>query len=281
MPPPHQAPPRHRRPQGSRRRPSGAAGHQPGAADRRAGRVRRRSATARPPSCSSAGSACRSKGGRSSRRSSRGAPPSSRTTPAAIGASAPPRRPQTGGVVVDMLRELLAAAGARAAVRPRRARPRRTAREPLRPQVPERGRRGRPARIRASRRRRSTIGACGSCRGPSSRRGGGKGWRRHDAMYLIAETAAEIERAGPFPDVPLTVISGGRTPPRWTTSPEQARATALASSSWSSCRHWHARGRPGERALPAGHRPGGRRARRARAARRIVRVSTAAAAMRC
>ena len=39
----------------------------------------------------------------------------------------------------------------------------------------------------------------------------------------MAETAAEIEQAGPFPEVPLTVVSGGKTPPRLTTRPEQVR----------------------------------------------------------
>jgi pimeloyl-ACP methyl ester carboxylesterase len=38
---------------------------------------------------------------------------------------------------------------------------------------------------------------------------------------LITETAREIERSGPFPDLPLTVISGGRAPSRLTTSTKQ------------------------------------------------------------
>lgn len=143
-----------------------------------------------------------------------------------IGASAPPRRPQTAGVVVDMLRELLAAAG-------------------LAPPVVlvAHGLGGLHANLFARRFSRDVAGVVlVESAHPHDTlderrlrfvprafipRGGGKGWRRHDALYRSADTAAEIARAGPFPDVPLTVISGGRTPPRWTTSPEQALRHAV------------------------------------------------------
>jgi pimeloyl-ACP methyl ester carboxylesterase len=38
---------------------------------------------------------------------------------------------------------------------------------------------------------------------------------------FMTETALEIAHAGPCPDIPLTVITGGKTPPRMTTSPKQ------------------------------------------------------------
>jgi len=53
-----------------------------------------------------------------------------------------------------------------------------------------------------------------------------RGARRHHELHFLAETAREIEQAGPLPDVPLTIVSGGRPPPRWTTSPQQVRTHA-------------------------------------------------------
>jgi pimeloyl-ACP methyl ester carboxylesterase len=43
---------------------------------------------------------------------------------------------------------------------------------------------------------------------------------------FVTETALEIAHAGPCPDVPLTVITGGKTPPLVTTSPKQVRSHA-------------------------------------------------------
>jgi pimeloyl-ACP methyl ester carboxylesterase len=39
-----------------------------------------------------------------------------------------------------------------------------------------------------------------------------------------AETAREIEGAGPFPEVPVAVITGGANPPKWLMSPAAQRA---------------------------------------------------------
>lgn len=39
-----------------------------------------------------------------------------------------------------------------------------------------------------------------------------------------AETAREIEGAGPFPDVPVAVITGGASPPKWLMSPAALKA---------------------------------------------------------
>jgi pimeloyl-ACP methyl ester carboxylesterase len=39
----------------------------------------------------------------------------------------------------------------------------------------------------------------------------------------IDGTAREVESAGPFPGVPLTVVTGGQEPPRWLVPQEQAR----------------------------------------------------------
>lgn len=41
----------------------------------------------------------------------------------------------------------------------------------------------------------------------------------HSELQWVDETVAQIEAAGPFPDVPLTVITGGRAPPAWLMSP--------------------------------------------------------------
>jgi pimeloyl-ACP methyl ester carboxylesterase len=35
----------------------------------------------------------------------------------------------------------------------------------------------------------------------------------------VGETVREIEAAGPFPDVPLVVVTGGKAPPAWMMSP--------------------------------------------------------------
>jgi pimeloyl-ACP methyl ester carboxylesterase len=140
-----------------------------------------------------------------------------------VGDSAAPRRPQTAAVVVGMLRELLSAAGVAA------------------PYVlVGHGIGGLHANLFARRFPGDVAGVVllESAHPddkleerrlrflPKSlvRLSAGKhATRRHSAIYHLAETAAEIERAGPFPDVPLTVVSGSKQPPRWTTSPEQVR----------------------------------------------------------
>lgn len=43
-------------------------------------------------------------------------------------------------------------------------------------------------------------------------------------MDWIDSAAREVEAAGPFPPVPLAVVSGGQEPPRWLMSPEALRA---------------------------------------------------------
>jgi pimeloyl-ACP methyl ester carboxylesterase len=142
-----------------------------------------------------------------------------------LGGSAEPQRPQTATVVVDLLRELLGAAGVappyilvghglgglHANLLARRF-PREVAGvvllEPAHPDddFDERRLRFLPPsyRPRASR----------------------KGARRHYELHFLAETAREIEQAGAFPDIPLTVVSGSRPARRWTTSPQQVRTHA-------------------------------------------------------
>jgi pimeloyl-ACP methyl ester carboxylesterase len=46
----------------------------------------------------------------------------------------------------------------------------------------------------------------------------------HAELEAAAETVQEIESAGPFPPVPLRVISGGTEPPKWLLSPDAAEA---------------------------------------------------------
>ncbi|AEG92723.1 hypothetical protein Rta_16310 [Ramlibacter tataouinensis TTB310] len=58
----------------------------------------------------------------------------------------------------------------------------------------------------------------------------------HAELACALDTARQVEAAGPFPPVPLVVVSGGQTPPRWLMSPEalelkQARQRALAALS--------------------------------------------------
>lgn len=43
-------------------------------------------------------------------------------------------------------------------------------------------------------------------------------------MAALEASARELEDAGPFPPVPLAVVSGGREPPRWLVPPERLRA---------------------------------------------------------
>lgn len=143
-----------------------------------------------------------------------------------MGASDKPRRPQTGTVVVDLLRELLTAAGLGApyvlvgqglggvyANLYARLHPSEVAAvvlvEPTHPDddFDERLLRFLP---------RSSIWM-----------GSRRGWRRHAEQHSLAETRREIEQAGPFPDVPLTVVSGNRTAPRLTTSPRQIRTRSV------------------------------------------------------
>lgn len=45
----------------------------------------------------------------------------------------------------------------------------------------------------------------------------------HSEMDWIDATAREVEAAGPFPPVPLAVVSGGQAPPKWLAPPEQLR----------------------------------------------------------
>lgn len=41
----------------------------------------------------------------------------------------------------------------------------------------------------------------------------------HEEIECIGETVLQLERAGPFPGVPVTVVTGGRAPPGWLMSP--------------------------------------------------------------
>jgi pimeloyl-ACP methyl ester carboxylesterase len=43
-------------------------------------------------------------------------------------------------------------------------------------------------------------------------------------MAWVGHTVREIDAAGPFPDVPVEVVTGGMSPPRWLMSPAQLRA---------------------------------------------------------
>jgi pimeloyl-ACP methyl ester carboxylesterase len=45
----------------------------------------------------------------------------------------------------------------------------------------------------------------------------------HSELKWVDETAAQIDAAGPFPAIPLTVVTGGRAPPRWLV-PQEALA---------------------------------------------------------
>ena len=145
--------------------------------------------------------------------------------PRGVGASAPPRQAQTAMVVVDLLRELLAAVGL----------------DPPHVLVAH-GTGGLHANLFA---RRFPSEVAGIVLLESAHpddtiderrlrfvpkafvsRRGGKGRHRHGEIFHLAETAAQIAQAGPFPDVPLTVVSGTKRPPRWTTSPEQVRRHA-------------------------------------------------------
>lgn len=46
----------------------------------------------------------------------------------------------------------------------------------------------------------------------------------HSELKWVGETAAQLEAAGPFPAIPLTVITGGRAPPSWLLSPAALEA---------------------------------------------------------
>lgn len=46
----------------------------------------------------------------------------------------------------------------------------------------------------------------------------------HAEIEWVAETVDEIAGAGPFPDIPLTVITGGANPPKWLMSPAALQA---------------------------------------------------------
>lgn len=41
----------------------------------------------------------------------------------------------------------------------------------------------------------------------------------HAEIEWVGETVRELEAAGPFPDVPLAVVTGGKAPPAWMMSP--------------------------------------------------------------
>jgi pimeloyl-ACP methyl ester carboxylesterase len=46
----------------------------------------------------------------------------------------------------------------------------------------------------------------------------------HSEIDAIARTVAEIAAAGPFPAIPLAVVTGGTTPPKWLMSPAALQA---------------------------------------------------------
>lgn len=141
------------------------------------------------------------------------------------GASAEPQGPQTGSAVVELLRELLVVAAA-----------------PAPYVLVGQGLGGLYANLFARRFADDVAGLVllepthpaddvderrlrllpRSYRPAASRRGA----RRHYELHFLAETAAQMEQAGAFPDVPLTVVSGSRTPRRWAMSPEQVRRHA-------------------------------------------------------
>lgn len=41
----------------------------------------------------------------------------------------------------------------------------------------------------------------------------------HSEVDCVGQTVRQLEAAGPFPDVPVTVVTGGKTPPGWMMSP--------------------------------------------------------------
>ncbi|HYF44032.1 MAG TPA: alpha/beta fold hydrolase [Ramlibacter sp.] len=45
----------------------------------------------------------------------------------------------------------------------------------------------------------------------------------HAEVDCVDDTAREVAAAGPFPPVPLTVVTGGNDPPKWLMSPEALR----------------------------------------------------------
>lgn len=136
-----------------------------------------------------------------------------------VGASSAPRLPQTGTVVVDSLRELLAAVGIaplyvlvghslgglHAQLFARRF-PHEVAGlvllESTHPRDREllKGHEGRLARV---------LSQVLSVPQRVFRR------NLHAEMDWIDSTAREVEAAGPFPPVPLVVVSGGQEPPKW------------------------------------------------------------------
>jgi pimeloyl-ACP methyl ester carboxylesterase len=143
-----------------------------------------------------------------------------------VGASAPPQQPQTGTAVVDMVREALSSAGLEppyvlvahglgglyAQLYARRF-PQELVGlvlvESTHPDddVLER-------RLRFLPRGWATILTAGAVR---------RGVRRHSELRFHEHTRAEIRAAGPFPDIPLAVVTGERPSSRLTTSPTVAQ----------------------------------------------------------
>lgn len=142
-----------------------------------------------------------------------------------VGASAAPHHPQTGAAVVDTLRKALASAGLDppyvlvahgmgglfAQLYARRLPQEVTGVVLVESTHPEDDVLER--RLRFLPRGLAMTLTCGAVRRES---------RRHSELRFHRQTAAEIDAAGPFPDIPLTVVTGERAPSWLTTSPAQA-----------------------------------------------------------
>ena len=46
----------------------------------------------------------------------------------------------------------------------------------------------------------------------------------HAEVEAVGHVVAEVEGAGPFPDVPMAVVTGGMPPPKWIMPPEALQA---------------------------------------------------------
>lgn len=63
----------------------------------------------------------------------------------------------------------------------------------------------------------------------------------HAEIEAGAVTALEVEAAGPFPAVPLTVVSGSAMPPKWLMSLQAAQAKRAHQQELVRCHPWASR----------------------------------------